>query len=197
MIDDYDEPEGATPLDPDEMEGLLFAHITTRDELNHIEQANIAEGLSWLDKQSGNNLLTDHFARKLHKKMFGQVWAWAGTYRQTEKNIGIDPIQIAVQLRTLFDNVQFWVDNETYAPLEAAALFHHKLVFIHPFLNGNGRFARFMADALLEKLYAEEAIDWYGGFDLQKMNGRRADYINALRDADGGDYKPLLGFVGY
>lgn len=195
MIDDLDEPEGATPLDPDEMEGLRFAHITTRDELNHLEQANIEEGLSWLDKQSSDNLLTDHFARKLHKKMFGQVWAWAGAYRQTEKNIGIDPIQISVQLRILLDDIQFWVDNDTYDPIEAAARFQHKLVYIHPFPNGNGRFARFMADALLEKLYDEDAIDWYGGYVLQEMNERRVDYINALRAADDGDYEPLLDFV--
>ncbi|MBV1928326.1 MAG: mobile mystery protein B [Gammaproteobacteria bacterium] len=196
MIDDLDEPEGATPLDPDEMEGLRFAHITTRDELNHLEQANIDEGLSWLDKQGGGDLLTDHFARKLHKKMFGQVWTWAGTYRQTEKNIGIDPVQIVVQLRYLMDDVQYWVDNNTYGPIEAAVRFHHKLVYIHPFPNGNGRFARFMADALLEKLYDEDAIDWYGGYNLQEMNERRLDYIDALRAADEGNYEPLLDFVG-
>ncbi len=195
MIDDLDEPEGATPLEPDEMEGLKFSHISTRGELDQLEQANITSGLSWLDRQSGEDLLTDHFARRLHQKMFGQVWAWAGTYRQTEKSIGIDPIHISVQFRTLLDDVQYWVDNDTYDPIEAAARFHHKLVYIHPFPNGNGRFARFMADALLEKLYDEDAIDWYGGYDLQEMNERRADYIDALRAADGGDYEPLLDFV--
>src|SRR5690606_35031789 len=122
-------------------------------------------------------------------------WLWAGTFRLTEKNIGVDPFQIPVQLRALLDDVQFWVDNDTYDPVEAALRFHHRLVYIHPFPNGNGRFARFMADALLEKLYGEEAIDWYGGYDLQQMNERRADYIDALRAADGGDYRPLLKFV--
>lgn len=195
MIDDLGEPDGATPLDPDEMEGLKFAHITTRGELDQLEQANITSGLSWLDKQKGSELLTDSFARKLHRKMFGQVWVWAGTFRLTEKNIGVDPFHIAVQLRALLDDVQFWVDNGTYGPVEAALRFHHRLVYIHPFPNGNGRFARFMADALLEKLYDKEAIDWYGGYDLQRMNERRADYIGALRAADGGDYRLLLNFI--
>lgn len=197
MIDDLDDPDGATPLDPGEMEGLRFSHITKRGELDQLEQANITSGLSWLGKQNGNDLLTDHFARKLHEKMFGQVWAWAGTYRQTEKNIGIDPIHIAVQLRYLMDDVRYWVDNDTYDSIEAAVRFHHKLVSIHPFPNGNGRFARFMADALLEKLCGEDAIDWYGGYDLQEMNERRVAYIDALRAADGGNYEPLLNFVGY
>lgn len=195
MMDDLDAPEGATPLDPDEMEGLRFSHIVTRSELDQLEQANITSGLSWLDKQNGDDLLTDYFARKLHEKMFGQVWAWAGSYRRTEKNIGIDPIQIAVQLRSLMSDVQCWVDSGAYEPIEAAARFHHKLVYIHPFPNGNGRFARFMADALLEKRYALNAIDWQGGYDLQEMNDRRADYIDALRAADSGDYGPLLDFV--
>lgn len=128
--------------------------------------------------------------------MFGQVWGWAGTYRQTEKSIGVDPVQVPVQLRVLLGDAQFWVDNGTYDPIEAAVRFHHRLVYIHPFPNGNGRFARFMADALLEKLYKNDAINWYGGSDLQQMNERRKAYIDALRAADAGDYVPLLTFVG-
>ena len=135
--------------------------------------------------------------RTLHKRLFGEVWHWAGTFRLTEKNVGIAPVQISFQLRNLLDDVQYWVDFETYEPTEAAARFHHRLVYIHPFPNGNGRHARIMADAVLEKLYDVDRIDWEGAYDLGDMNDRRDQYISALRAADGGDYGPLFEFVGY
>lgn len=190
-----DYPEGATPLDPDELEGLKFKHVTRRDELDHLEQANIASGLAWLERKRKVDVLTDSFARDLHKRLFGEVWKWAGTYRRTEKNIGIDPRHISVQLRTLLDDARYWLDNDTYEPLEAATLFHHRMVYIHPFPNGNGRHARIMADALLTKMYGHDPIDWAGGCDLQAMNERRQQYIAALRAADAGNYEPLLYFT--
>jgi Fic-DOC domain mobile mystery protein B len=136
------------------------------------------------------------FACDLHKQLFGKVWKWAGSFRRTEKNIGVDPIQIAIQLRQLLDDARFWIENDTYPPKELAARFHHKLVYIHPFPNGNGRHARIMADALLTKLMGEPGIDWAGGFRLENMNERRDQYIAALRAADGRDYADLLDFVG-
>ncbi|RNL60878.1 mobile mystery protein B [Zhongshania marina] len=196
MIDVMEYPEGATPLDPDEMEGLKFAHVTTRGELDHLEQANIEEGLIWVKRRRKGDLLDDQFLRQLHQKLFGDVWAWAGTYRKTEKNIGIAPFYISVQLRQLLDDVRYWVENGTYRPIEIAVRFHHKLVYIHPFPNGNGRFSRIIADQLLEERLECSAIDWSGGYDLQEMNERRKDYINALREADAGNYAPLLEFVG-
>ena len=189
-------PEGATELDLDERDGLKFKHITTRGALDHLEQANIQSGMLWMRKSRRSDLLTEKYVRDLHKKMFGEVWSWAGTFRQTEKNIGIDPLQISVKLRMLLDDVQYWIENKTYIPLEAAAHFHHRLVYIHPFPNGNGRHARVMADALLLKLYGEKPIDWAGGQDLNAMNERRKDYIQALRAADAGNLQPLLTFVG-
>ena len=188
---------GETPLDPDELAGLKFAHVTTRGELDHLEQANIEEGMQWLSRQRNADFLSDEFVRRLHKRLFGQVWNWAGSYRRTEKNIGIDPLHIAVQLRQLLNDVRYWKDHDTYPPIEAAARFHHMLVVIHPFPNGNGRFSRIMADVLLENLYGASPIDWAGGHDLQEMNDRRQDYIAALRAADGGDYGLLFEFVGY
>lgn len=196
MIDDMEYPAGSTPLDPDEMEGLKFPHITTRGELDHLEQANIESGLLWLGRQKNPEILTDEFARKLHKLLFGDVWTWAGTYRLTEKSIGVDPLHISVRLRTLLDDVQYWVENGTYEPLEAAVRFHHSLVLIHPFPNGNGRHARIMADAVLEKVYGAGPIDWSGGYALGEMNERREQYITALRAADAGDYDLLFEFVG-
>lgn len=185
-------PKGATPLDPDELEGLKFKHVTTRGQLDHLEQGNIQNGLVWLQRHKGTDILNEVFIRALHKRLFGDVWEWAGTFRLTEKNIGVDPVQIGVELRKLLDDAQFWVEHGTYEPFETAVRLHHRLVYIHLFPNGNGRHARIVADALLTKVFEQAVIDWAGGYDLQAMNERRDHYINALRAADGGDFGPLL-----
>ncbi|WP_047534297.1 mobile mystery protein B [Methylotenera sp. N17] len=189
-------PEGATPLDRDELAGLKFAHVTTRGELDHLEQANIQSGMQWLNRTRQTEILSEVFIRTLHKRLFGEVWRWAGTFRTTEKNIGVDPITIAIELRHLIDDTRYWIDHQTYPPLEIAARFHHRLVYIHPFPNGNGRHARIMADAILTKIYGNPSIDWAGGYDLQSMNERRQVYISALRAADQRDYMPLFSFIG-
>ncbi len=191
-----DEGDGATPLEPEEMEGLIPKHIATRAQLNELEQVNIQEGLKWLGRQKGKELFSEKFVRDLHKKLFGSVWRWAGTFRKTEKNIGIDPVRIAVELRNLLDDAQFWVEHKTFPAMELALRFHHRLVFIHLFPNGNGRHARIMADAILTITLNHKPIDWAGGVDLQKMSARRTDYIKALRNADAGDFEPLKSFVG-
>lgn len=185
-------PEGATPLDPDEMEGLKFKHITTRSELDHLEQANIESGLLWLKRQKKQDLLTEYFIRELHKQLFGKVWVWAGQFRNTEKNIGIDPMHISMQVRLLLDDARYWIEHRVYSPVEITLRFHHKLVFIHPFPNGNGRHARIMADALIENKFGLKPIDWAGGYTLQAINIRRKQYIEALRKADRNDYSLLF-----
>ena len=192
---EFDEPEGATPLDPDEINGLKFGHITTRGELDELEQANITEGLRWLSRRRGGDILTDEFVRTLHERLFGEVWDWAGTYRLREKNIGIDPFQIGVQLRMLLDDARYWAENGTFGPLEAGARFHHRMVQIHPFPNGNGRHARIATDIYLSDYFGHAPIEWASGFDLQADNARREAYIAALRSADAGDIDPLLKFV--
>lgn len=191
-----EEPEGATPLDPDEKEGLKFAHITTRVELDELEQVNIEQGLAWVSRRRGGSIFDDAFIRRLHTRLFGEVWAWAGEYRLTEKNIGIEPFQISVQLRILLDDARYHASHKVYTPLEAAARFHHRMVQIHPFPNGNGRHARIAADILLEEAYGHPPVQWASGFDLQADNRRRSEYIAALRAADRGDFSPLLIFVG-
>ncbi len=191
-----DYPDGATPLDLDEMEGLRFKHVSTRGELDQLEQANITQGLQWLDKQKSPDVLNEEFVCDLHKRLFGDVWKWAGSFRRTEKNIGIDPVQIAIQLRQLLDDARFWVENDIYPSKELAARFHHRLVYIHLFPNGNGRHARVMADVVLTKLLDEQPIDWAGGYRLEDMNERRNEYIAGLRAADGHDFATLLEFVG-
>jgi Fic-DOC domain mobile mystery protein B len=189
-------PEGATPLELEELDGLRFRHITTRAQLDHLEQVNVEAGLRWLARQRRRDVLTDHFAKGLHKRLFGDVWTWAGSFRTTEKNIGVEPLRISVELRMLMDDARYWVENRIFPPTEAAVRLHHRLVFIHPFPDGNGRHARIMADAMLTGVCGVEAIDWAGGHNLQKMNKRRAAYIAALKAADAGDIGPLLAFVG-
>ena len=168
-----DDPDGATPLDPDERHGLRFAHVTTRGELDELEQANIEQGLAWIARRRGGSIFDDRFVRTLHKRLFGDVWAWAGTYRRTEKTIGIDPLHIPVQLRMLLDDARYWAKNSVYRPLEAAARFHHRMVQVHPFPNGNGRHARIAADILLQDAYAYPPVAWSIGFDLQAHHARR------------------------
>lgn len=194
-MNDIDYPEGATPLDPDATDGLLFPHVTTRSELDHLEAGNIVDGLRWLEQQSGAELLTEDFTKALHKKLFGQVWSWAGSFRTRETSIGVDPAQISVELRKLLDDTRYWIEHETFDNVETALRFHHRLVYIHLFPNGNGRHARIMADAISTKLLRTDAIDWSRGLDLQTGNMRRRQYIAALRTADRGDYSLLLDFV--
>ncbi len=200
MTDDYsnlvDNPDAVIPLDLDELDGLKFKHVSTRGELDQLEQVGITEGLKWLNKQQNAAVLSEAFVIELHKRLFGSVWKWAGMFRRTEKNIGVDPIQVAIQLRQLLDDAKYWVEHGIYSPRELAARFHHKLVFIHPFPNGNGRHARIMTDAVLTKLLKEPAIDWAGGYRLEAMNERRNQYIAALRAADEHDFRALLEFVG-
>lgn len=187
--------DGETPLDPDEMEGLKHPHIQTRGELNQLEQHNIQEGYKWLTSQRKHkDFLTEAFLLDLHKQMLGQVWAWAGSFRHTEKNIGVDPLDIGVELRNLLADAKYWVEYGTYNREEFAARFHHRLVKIHPFPNGNGRHARIMTDVILERLLEELPIEWGAGV-LDIEGDHRQNYIGTLRAADNNDYQPLIEFV--
>jgi len=190
-----DDPDGATPLDPDELEGLKFPHVETRDELDQLEQQNIQEGYNWLARQRKyKDFISEDFLKALHEKLFGSVWSWAGQFRNSEKSIGIDPIHIPVELRNLLDDAKFWAENNTYSREEFAARFHHRLVKIHPFPNGNGRHARIMTDVILEKVLGVAPVNW-GAAPLDKDGEHRQNYIQALRAADNNDYRQLLEFV--
>ena len=190
-----DEAEGATPLDPDEMKELKLSHIETRGELDQVEQQNIQDGYNWLSRQRKyKDFLSVEFLKALHEKLFGEVWAWAGQFRNSEKNIGIDPIHIPVELRNLLDDARYWVEHGTYGREEFAARFHHRLVKIHPFANGNGRHARIMTDVILEKVLGVAPINW-GADSLSTDGEHREAYLNALRAADNHDYRLLIEFV--
>jgi len=189
--------EGATPLDLDEMEGLRFAHIQTRAELDQVEQQNIQDGYNWLASQrkySGNDYLGVEFLTELHNKLFGSVWSWAGSFRHSGKNIGVDYSQISTELRNLLDDAKYWVEFNTYSREEFAAHFHHRLVKIHPFPNGNGRHSRIMTDIILERLLSFPAINW-SNESLGNEGEYRQKYIHALRQADKNDYILLIKFV--
>lgn len=194
MTEEFDYPEGATPLDLNEFEGLKFRHVTKRAELDHLEQSNIESGLQWMQRARNVNALDERFLRTLHRRLFGEVWSWAGDYRTRQKNIGVDPNQIAIQLRRLLDDVRFWIDHQTYPAKEVALRFHHRLVQIHLFSNGNGRHARISTDLLLERWLNATPIDWTAGQDFNALTARRTGYINTLRAADAHDYGPLLNF---
>lgn len=187
-----EQSDGATPLTPEELEELIPSYIAVRSELNEAEQANIAEAQEWAYSRKRNVLNAD-FLNTLHKRMFGNVWGWAGKLRRTEKNIGIDPSQIAVQLKELMDDCAYWIEHETYEADEIAARFHHRLVYIHPYSNGNGRLSRLAADLLLVSM-EEEPFSW-GYNRTTEPAETRADYIAALRAADGHDIEPLSEFV--
>jgi Fic-DOC domain mobile mystery protein B len=190
----FDYQEGATSIDEDEKQELLIPHISTREELNEWEQRNITDVYNWLNRTRKKDVLNEDFIRKLHKEMFGKVWGWAGTYRRTDKNIGVDWAQIPIRFRQLLEDVRFWIDNKTYSPDEIATRFHHRLVQIHLFPNGNGRHARIMTDVLLEKVLDQESFSWGSASVLEESDIRRA-YIQALRSADENDYRLLIEFM--
>ncbi|MAF84045.1 MAG: mobile mystery protein B [Gammaproteobacteria bacterium] len=186
------ENDGQTPLSEEEREGLIPSYITLRAELNEAEQANILAAEEWAFKRA-HNVLDIDFLYELHKRMFGRVWTWAGTSRTTGKNIGVDAYRIRTDLQELIKDGTYWIENGTYEPDEIAVRFHHRLVHIHPYPNGNGRHARLATDLLLRTL-DQPRFTW-GSQNLTDPGQTRTLYIEALRAADNHDYRLLLAFV--
>jgi len=187
--------DGNTPLSPDE-EADLIPNLATRGELNEWERQNILEAWAWaLDTRTIHRLdpLSESYVRELHLRMFDQTWKWAGKYRTTEKNIGVPHHQIRDSLGMLLGDVQYWLDHRIFAADEIAIRFHHRLVLIHPFANGNGRHARLMADVLAQR--QDRPIFTWGGADIAQAGDFRRGYIEALRVADKNDIGPLLAFA--
>jgi Fic-DOC domain mobile mystery protein B len=187
-------PEGATPLDADDSAGLLPAHITTQGELNEWEHANISRGDEWAFSSRRKDILTVEFLTLLHEKMFGDTWNWAGRIRTKETlPVGVEPARIRGELRVLLDDVRAQIEFRSWEPPEISARFHHRLVYIHPFPNGNGRFSRTLADLLLYRL-EKRRFAW--GAHLERAGEVRARYIAALQAADAKDYRPLFDILG-
>ena len=188
--------DGQTPLDEDEKEGLLVKTISTRGELDEFEQLNIQSAIEWSIKTKieKNQILTEEFLLLVHRKMFVEVWAWAGTKRKSNKNIGVDKTQITVELRKLLDDCKFWIDNKSFNDDEIAIRFSHRLVKIHLFPNGNGRHSRLVADIMISKIFKKPVFSW-GHSDLSKKNLIRKEYLDAIHKADNNDYKDLIEFA--
>jgi Fic-DOC domain mobile mystery protein B len=187
---------GSTPLSYEEREGLIPKWVATRADLNEVEQQNLVEGFAkrrWRHPTVDGVL--DHLAlRQLHRDLLGEVWEWAGSYRLTGKNLGVEPAQIAVQTMGLTEDARLWVaEGSGVPPDESACWFHHRLVTIHLFPNGNGWHARAATDLLMQAR-GLEPLTWARG-DIGSEGEIRHRYIEALRAADRGDYGPLVEFV--
>ncbi len=193
MTDPLEEQDDAsTPLTEEEREQLFPSYITLRSELNEAEQANILEAEEWAFARK-RDVLDARFLTGLHKRMFGRVWRWAGKFRKSGKNLGVDAYRIPQELRQLLDDCRHWIENATYEPDEIATHFHHRLVWIHLFPNGNGRHARLVTDLLLLTM-GHPRFSW-GRDNLVDPGKTRNAYIAALRAADKHDISPLLEFV--
>jgi Fic-DOC domain mobile mystery protein B len=187
--------EGQTPLDPEQINGLKIKTISTQQQLNEFEQTNINEALKWLNtKRKINEVLSEQFLIQVHKRMLGMVWKWAGNFRVTETNIGIEWTKIPIELRLLIDDTKYWVEHQTYDPEQIAIRFKHRLVSIHCFPNGNGRHSRIMADLIAKHVFELEKFSW-GQSSLLASSEQRKLYLKALQKADMGNYDALLEFA--
>jgi Fic-DOC domain mobile mystery protein B len=185
--------DGHTELSEEDRLGLIASYISTRGELFDAEQRSIATALVRRRVPTVIELLDDKYLRDLHRAMFREVWRWAGKQRRTETNIGIDPAQIGVALRSLTSDARMWVERATFQPDELVTRFHHRLVQIHPFPNGNGRLGRIAADYLAVGL-GRPRFTWGAKLDVT-TDELRARYRSALIKADAGDLADLLLFV--
>ena len=188
----FEQPDNATPVRPEEAASLRVP-VVDRRQLNEIEAANVADGRAWA-LRSRKDCFTDEYLAELHRRMFGSVWTWAGSYRTHEVNIGnTAPHEIAVAVRAALDDGRYWYEHESYGPHELAIRLHHRLVEVHPFVNGNGRCTRLLADVVVRRLKAEP-LTW-GSASLIETGEARAAYIAALKAGDEHDLAPLVSFA--
>ena len=187
--------DGSTPLDEDQFEGIKFPHIITMGELDEVEDKNIQDGLDWLNRQKKtDDYLSIQFLNKLHKKLFGDVWKCAGSFRKSLINLSkVDQFNIGPELKNLFEDVKVWIENGKMGWDEISAEFHHRLVSIHPYPNGNGRISRIMTEYLQGK-YGLPITSWKTSL-RDSPKERREQYIKALQEADSGDYTKLIDFM--
>ena len=188
--------DGQTPIDEDEKEDLLIKTISTRDELNEFEQYNIEKAVQWTlnNKFTMEKILDEGFIFELHRRMYNEVWKWAGQFRKTNKNIGVDKYQTGNELRKLLDDCKYWIKENTFFEDEIAIRFKHRLVQIHLFPNGNGPHSRLIADVLVSQVFNKTAFTW-GNSNIIKPGLAREKYMEAIYKADDGDIKPLIIFA--
>ncbi|MFT4535016.1 MAG: Fic-DOC domain mobile mystery protein B [Saprospiraceae bacterium] len=188
--------DGQTFLAEEDKEGLKIKSITTQTELDEFEQLNIEKAVEWLlrVRLKPEKILTVNFIIDLHKKMFGDVWRWAGIFRTSDTNIGVKWTKIELGIKQLIDDTKYWIEHQTYSPEEIAIRFKHRIVSIHCFPNGNGRHSRMMADIISESVFGEEIFSWHES-NMVEADATRSVYVAALREADNGNIDPLIQFA--
>lgn len=193
---ELDYKTGQTPLNEEEKEGLKIKSITTQGELDEFEQLNIEKAVEWTihTNLKPERILTEKFVKDLHKKMYSDVWKWAGEFRKSDKNIGIKWMQIGVELKNLIDDTKYWIANNTFSPEEISIRFKHRIVAIHCFPNGNGRHSRMMADIIIESIFSKKLFSWHNS-NMVNADETRKEYIVSLREADNGNINPLIEFA--
>lgn len=185
-----------TPLDEDEKEGLRISTITTRRELDEFEQLGVEKAIEWTLKRKLHleQILTEDFVKELHKRMFDDVWKWAGQFRSPNQNLGVDKTRIRIEIKKMLDDCRYWIDHAVFPADEIAVRFHHRLVMIHPFANGNGRHSRLIADILVSHGFGGPTFSW-GSINLTSKGEARSTYLDALRKADENKYQALIEFA--
>jgi Fic-DOC domain mobile mystery protein B len=188
--------DGQTPLDEEEKEDLLIRTISTHAELDEFEQANILEAIKWSMRfrSSMDEVLSIGFIREIHRRMFSEVWAWAGSFRLSNKNLGVDTVIIQEELYKLIQDCTFWIKHQVYAEDEIAVRYTYRMVSIHPFPNGNGRHSRICGDILVSQVLGQPVFTW-GGQGIGTRGESRDKYLQALQQADRGDLGPLISFA--
>ncbi len=189
--------EGQTPIDEDEKLDLKIKSITLKSELDEWEHLNIEEAIKWsLNlKLPYEAIISEEFVRELHRRMYDKVWKWAGCFRKTNKNIGVEKYMIGIELKKLCDDFKYWHIHNIYTPEERAILFKHRVVSIHCFPNGNGRHSRLIADIIINKIYDKPVFIWGDTRNLSLESSVRKQYLQALREADKGSITELVKFA--
>ncbi|MFI5148108.1 MAG: mobile mystery protein B [Bacteroidia bacterium] len=191
-----DYQDGQTPLSEEEKDGLLIGSIATRGELDEFEQLNIEKAIEWtLTRKFGKGrVVSEEFVLDLHRKMFEDVWSWAGSFRKSDKNLGVMWMFIGMELKKLLDDCSFWIENMAFSEDEIAIQFSHRIVAIHCFPNGNGRHSRLIADVIISHLFGNPVFTWNRN-SLVKKGEARTSYLTAIKQADKGNIQPLISFA--
>ena len=189
----------ATDVTAHDRSGLLLSSspAPSDEDINQAELVGIVEATDWA-KRARLNPKEVKFWQRLHEQMFGQVWDWAGVWRQHEPNIGVPPHNIQPKMKNLQDDLAFWLSDECdMIALELISRFHHRLVYIHPFLNGNGRWGRLMTDVLAVRDLGLSPLTWAAGNDdlRDPDSAVRKKYIATIKAADTGDIHPLMDYL--
>jgi Fic-DOC domain mobile mystery protein B len=185
------EPDGATPIG--DTSGLLLANVKTRRQLFIAEARNISKAMTrYLAAVPSKRRapFTLDWAYKLHSEMFGEVWDWAGKRRTIELNLGVPAYQIDQDLKNLLDDLAAWQEHKSFSVIEQSVRLHHRAALIHPFRNGNGRWARMLANVWLKR-WGYPPVKWPEQ-TIENESEIRKEYIAAVKNADRGDYDLLL-----